>query len=167
MIAMTKLVFSFIAAGLIYLVGRNLRETLIFLITVVSTAVYFMFLRSKKVDNLHTLTVILVLASSVLPKLRGDFSSYTTPFYIAILLLVPYSLTCANKLWYVNWAGFWIFISYGLYKVSSFKLKEYSVFIVIAVVPIALRDLWERRKGCGRKVCALTNEGTLDDKSKP
>ncbi len=163
---MMKLLVSIAATGLVYLVGKDFRHALIFGAVVVSTTVYFALKKSKKVDTLHVLTVLLTLAATVLPRLRGEAPTQTAAFYVAILSLIPYDLTYAKRIWYASWLGFWFFISYGLFEVVRFKLNQFSFLVVLAIVPIAVRDLFERRKGCGREVCPLSNERSVDNEGK-
>ncbi|WP_041446459.1 hypothetical protein [Pseudothermotoga thermarum] len=164
---MAKVLLAIIGTGLLYLVERNLFNTLLFFVILTLSSVYFVvFSKNRKIDTLHTLTIILTFAAAVLPKLKGAGSYSVAPFYLAVLTLVPYDLTYYKKIWYIFWFSFWLLVSYGLYRITWFKLGRYSILVFLVIAPIALRDLFERRKGCGRKVCPISDERTLDDESK-
>ncbi|HOK84008.1 MAG TPA: hypothetical protein PLP64_07260 [Pseudothermotoga sp.] len=162
---MAKLLFSIAAAILFYLLKFDVRSIMIFAAFAIPTSVYFFVRKSRKPDVLHTITLILTVAAMILPKLRGGETISVTPFYIALCISVLYDLIYPTKLWYLTWFAFWGCTGFGLFEVAKTKLADKSWLIFVAIVLIGLRDLFERRKSCGTKVCTLTDERTVGTKN--
>lgn len=161
---MAKLLFSIAALILFYLLKFNMYSILIFAIFVIPTSIYFFIRKSRKSDILHTITLILTIAVMILPKLRGVDTIPVGPFYAAIIVSILYDLVYATNFWYAAWVAFWSCTALGLFEMVRTKLSDKSWVIFLAVALIGLRDLFERRKSCGRKVCPLTDERTVGSK---
>ncbi len=162
---MAKLLFSFAAVILLYLLKFSARNILIFSAFAIPTSVYFSIRKFRKTDILHTVTLILTVAVMILPKLRGIETIQITPFYTALIISVLYDLAYSTKLWYPAWIAFWAITGWGLFEVAKIKLENKSWVIFLVVALIGLRDLFERRKSCGGKVCPLTDERAMGPKN--
>jgi len=162
---MAKLMFTFVALVLLYFLKITTTDLITFAIFALPTGLYFFLKKAKKTDTLHTVTLIMTIAAMVLPRLRGIEPIQTFFFYIALLLCVLYDVAYSSKLWYLLWAAFWSCTGLGLVEVAKLKMKDKAWTIFLVAFLIGLRDLFERRKSCGRKVCTLTNERTVGPKN--
>lgn len=162
---MAKLLFSVAAIILLYLLKFDTHSLIVFTAFVIPTSIYFSIRKSRKPDILHTITLIFTIAAMILPKLRGSEIISITPFYIALAVSILYDLLYATKFWYPIWILFWSCTGFGLFEVVKIKLADKSWLIFLVIALISLRDLFERRKSCGGKVCSLTDERTMGPKS--
>lgn len=164
---MAKLLFSIATIILLYLLKFDAYSIVIFALFVVPTSIYFFIRKSKKSDVLHTITLILTIAVIILPRLRGNETISVTPFYIALAVSILYDLVYNTRFWYLTWITLWSCTGFGLFQVVKTKLADKSWLIFLAVALIGLRDLFERRKSCGGKVCSITDERTVGPKNNP
>ncbi|ABV34287.1 hypothetical protein Tlet_1733 [Pseudothermotoga lettingae TMO] len=128
----------------------------------IPTSIYFVFKKTRKADILHTITLILTIAAIMLPKLRGSPAVSIMPFYLSLALSILYDLFFLSKIWYFVWAGFWGLTGFGLVQLAKDKLSNNAWIVFLAVLLIGVRDLFERRKACGGKICPLSNERDME-----
>ncbi|MEJ5229862.1 MAG: hypothetical protein WHT65_07645 [Pseudothermotoga sp.] len=162
---MAKLMFTFVTLVLLYFLKTATIDLITYAIFALPTGLHFFLKKAKKADTLHTVTLIITIAAMILPRLRGIQPIPTYFFYIALLLCVFYDVTYNSKLWYLVWTAFWSCTGLGLIEVAKPKLGDKAWLIFLAAILIGLRDLFERRKSCGRKICPLADERTVGPKN--
>jgi len=136
-------------------------STFVSILALIASVIFF-FTRSEREKTLFHVSLIFLLVLEGFEYLKG--TNYDRAELFLVLSFFPLVVTGFAKKKAVNIplkSLFWFLVAMALWKVASIKYPTASYLVFPVVALVFIRDLFGREKD-GRKVFAVTDEGSLD-----
>ncbi|RKX39649.1 MAG: hypothetical protein DRP20_00300 [Thermotogae bacterium] len=163
---MTKIILSVAFSLIMFVLKYPISSVVLFAVASLGSSVYFHVSSSKKADILHSITFVVLILMILVSKINQTEEISTLPFLLALVAAVFYDTLYKSVMWFLPWAVFWASIGYGFLGILTDKYGNSGYLLIVAISLIALRNVFERRKDLGRKICDRSDEANMDSKSK-
>ena len=124
---------------------------------------YFLKARSRSVNTLHSVTMVLLFSVFGLPFLRGSTPDplVLNMLSVSMILAVPCDFFRKRKIWIFD-GLFWFFISLSLYLLLRVKYSKFAFLIFPVVALIFIRDIFRKERDDAQSLFSITDEGAVD-----
>jgi len=150
---MLKMALSLIFSVLVW------KYSIVSSILVPVSSLYFLKSRSKSINTVHSITMILLLSVFVLPFLRGAEPNLLVlnMLSISMILAVPCDFFREKKIWIFD-GIFWFFISLSLFFLLKVKYPKFAFLIFPVVALIFIRDTFRKERKDDQSLFSISDE---------
>lgn len=124
---------------------------------------YFLRARSRSVNTLHSVTMVLLFSVFGLPFLRGSTPEplVLNMLSVSMILAVPCDFFRKRRIWIFD-GLFWFFISLSLFLLLRVKYPKFAFLIFPVVALIFIRDIFRKGRDDAQSLFSITDERTVD-----